>query len=88
VFTSIVPQARAFSTDREQLLWNPFALNQQTGLEEVPQIWPTNVIHYKLDDNFTDREKKLIRRAFSEFHAKTNVRWQPHTFQKDYVFIR
>jgi hypothetical protein len=57
-------------------------------LEEVPQIWPTNVIHYKLDDNFTDREKKLIRRAFSEFHAKTNVRWQPHTFQKDYVFIR
>jgi hypothetical protein len=54
----------------------------------IPRMWPTNIVHYSIDDNFTDTQKFLIRRAINEFHEKTYIRLVPRTFQKDYIHIR
>ncbi|CAG0919062.1 unnamed protein product [Notodromas monacha] len=82
-------QARPVNRHQQEFNWSPFTTPGFGGkLEEVPAIWPTNIIHYRIDENFSENEKHLIRHAFHEFHEKTNVRFQPHTFQKDYVYIR
>ncbi|XP_063068690.1 hatching enzyme 1.2-like [Engraulis encrasicolus] len=49
-----------------------------SGFVEVP---------YRLSDNYSYPQKKLIKRAMGVFHKNTCIRFVPHTSQRDYIDI-